>query len=79
MNIRKITRKLQMALCQQGRYIRINQKQFYSATAERMVTKYVLIETRENETGRKKDHTLLETYRPEEVAKKLAAIYGGEE
>lgn len=75
-SLRVLSRKLQTALCQQGRYIKINQRQTYSERAERMVTKYVLQETRETDTG-KRTVTILETYQLADVVKKLAALYGG--
>lgn len=76
-SLRQVSRKLQTALCQQGRYIKINQHQAYSPRQERMVTKYVLQETRETPTGRRKSFTILETYQLADVVKKLAAIYNG--
>lgn len=78
-SLRVLTRKLQTALCQQGRYIKINQKQTYSERAERIVTKYVLQETRTLPTGKRKAVTILETYQFADVVKKLAAIYSGGE
>lgn len=76
-SLRVLARKLQTALCQQGRYIKINQRQTYSERAERMVTKYMLQETRETDTGKRKTVTILETYQLADVVKELAALYGG--
>lgn len=76
-SLRVLSRKLQTALCQQGRYIKINQRQTYSERAERMVTKYVLQETRETDMGKRKTVTILETYQLADVVKKLAALYSG--
>lgn len=76
MNLRKTMYKLQMALCRQGRYIKINQMQAYSDKAERMVTKFVLSE-KQDIGGRMKNVTLLETYQAAEVVKYLADEYGG--
>ena len=79
MNLRRIANKLQTALCQKGRYIRINQFQSYSPKAERMVTKFVLTEKREVEVrgvSKIKDVTILETYSLAEIVKELARIYG---
>lgn len=42
-----------------------------------MVTKYVLIKTEEVK-GRRKNTTLIETYRMEDIVKKLADLYGGD-
>lgn len=42
-----------------------------------MVTKYVLVKTEEVK-GRRKNTTLLETYRMADVVQELAALYGGD-
>ena len=76
MNLYATARKLQTALCQNGRIFKINQVQSYSTRAERMVTKYLLIETREH-NGKRVNTTILETYSLVDVVKMLAAIYGG--
>lgn len=76
MNIKKLAYKLQTALCQKGRYIRINQFQSYSEKAERMVTKYVLTENRTMESGKRKNVTILETYKMADIVKTLAELYG---
>lgn len=78
-SLRQLAKKLQIALCQKGRYIKINQHQAYSERQERMVTKYVLQETRELPNGKRKSVTILETYQLADVVKKLAAIYGGDD
>lgn len=75
--LKSIVYKLQMALCQRGRYIKINQHQTYSERQGRMVTKYVLQETMELPNGKRKSETILETYQLADVVKKLAAIYSG--
>lgn len=77
MNLRRITSKLQTALCQKGRYIRLNQYQSYSEKSERMVTKFALTE-RVIRNGKPKNISILETYQLADVVKKLAEIYGGE-
>lgn len=76
-SLRQLSRKLQTALCQKGRYIKLNQIQAYSPKQERMVTKFVLQETREMPNGKKKNVTILETYQLADVVKELARIYGG--
>lgn len=78
-SLRQLSAKLQTALCQKGRHIKVNQFQSYSEKAGRMVTKFVLQETKQNETRKVKTVTLLETYQLAEVVKKLAAIYGGDD
>ncbi len=76
MNLFATARKLQTALCQQGMHYKINQVQSYSPRAERMVTKYLLIETKEV-NDRRVNTTILETYSLVDVVKMLAALYGG--
>lgn len=74
-NLRRIASKLQTALCQKGVYIKINQVQTYSEKSERMVTKYMLAEIKDN---KRKSENILETYQMIDVVKCLAEIYGGE-
>ena len=66
-----------MALCQKGKFVKINQYQSYSERAERMVTKYVLQEIRETMDGKKKSVTIFESYQMADVVKFLAEMYGG--
>ena len=75
-NLRGIAAKLQTALCRKGIYVKINQIQTYSEKSERMVTKYMLIQT-ERIAGRNKNTTILATYQLAEVVKRLADMYGG--
>lgn len=77
-SMRQLAHKLQTALCQKGRYIKINQYQAYSERKGRMVTKYVLQETRTTEKAGRKTFTILESYQLADVVKKLAALYGGD-
>jgi hypothetical protein len=74
--IKRLAYKLQTALCQKGRYIKINQLQAYSPKADKMVTKYVVVEKRTLPNGKKKDFVIMETYRMPDVVKKLAEMYG---
>ena len=76
MNLRRVANKLQLALCQKGKHIKINQYQSYSTKAERMVTKFVLVEKREDPKGKMKDFAILETYQMAEVVKELVRMYG---
>lgn len=78
MNIRATAYKLQKALLLQGRKIKINQIQAYSPKAERMVTKYIVMESKELDSGRIKNETLLETYSMVDVVKLFAALYRGD-
>lgn len=77
MNIKKIAYKLQMALCQKGKIIKINQHQNYSQKAERMVTKYVLQEIITTSKGKRKSVTIFESYQMADIVKFLAELYGG--
>ena len=74
MNIKRLAYKLQTALCQKGRFIKINQYQSYSARAERMVTKYVVCEKKKTPQGKTKDFVILESYQMADVVKKLAEM-----
>ena len=76
MNLRGMAKKLQTALCNRGEYYKINQKQTYSPKTNRMITKYVLIHSERIE-DRTKNTTVLETYKMQELVKRLAEIYRG--
>ena len=76
--LKSIANKLQKALTMNGRYITINQNQFYSEKLEKMCTKYVLKE--KMEIGDKmKNVTLLETFRMVDVVNFLADLLNGGE
>lgn len=72
--LRQVAKKLQMGLCQNGRYIKINQHQGYSEKAQKMITKYILQESVEK-NGKRHTTTHLETYQMADVVKKLAELY----
>ena len=76
--LKSIANKLQKALTVNGRYITINQNQFYSEKLEKMCTKYVLKEKMEID-GRMKNVTLLETFRMVDVVNFLADLLNGGE
>ncbi len=76
--LRTIANKLQTALSLQGRYITINQTQVYSERLAKMCTKYILRERREI-LGKKRNVTLLETFRMVDVVTFLAEELGGGE
>ena len=76
--LKSIANKLQKALTVNGRYITINQNQFYSEKLEKMCTKYVLKEKMEID-GRMKNVTLLETFRIVDVVNFLADLLNGGE
>lgn len=73
MNIKRLAYKLQTALTQKGRYIKINQHQSYSPKAERMVTKFVVSE-KYLVHGKPKDIVIISTYQMADVVKVLAEI-----
>lgn len=74
--LKSIANKLQKALTINGRYITINQNQFYSEKLEKMCTKYVLKEKMEID-GKMKDMTLLETFCMVDVVNFLADLLNG--
>ena len=76
--LKSIANKLQKALTMNGRYITINQNQFYSEKLEKMCTKYVLKEKTEID-GETKNVTLLETLRMVDVVNFLADLLNGGE
>ena len=76
--LKSIANKLQKALTMNGRYITINQNQFYSEKLEKMCTKYVLKEKMEID-DKMKDMTLLETFRMVDVVNFLADLLNGGE
>lgn len=76
--LKSIANKLQKALTMNGRYITINQNQFYSEKLENMCTKYVLKEKMEID-GKMQNVTLLETFRMVDVVNFLADLLNGGE
>lgn len=76
--LKSIANKLQKALTLNGRYITINQNQFYSEKLEKMCTKYVLKEKVEID-DKLQNVTLLETSRMVDVVNFLADLLNGGE
>lgn len=76
--LKSIANKLQKALTMNGRYIAINQNQFYSEKLEKMCTKYVLKEKVEID-DKMQNVTLLETFRMVDVVNFLADLLNGGE
>ena len=76
--LKSIANKLQKALAMNGRYITINQNQFYSEKLEKMCTKYVLKEKIEID-DKVQNVTLLETFRMVDVVNFLADLLNGGE
>lgn len=76
--LKSIVYKLQKALTLKGRYITINQTQFYSEQLEKMCTKYFLKEKQEID-GEEKNVILLETFKMIDVINFLADMLNGGE
>ena len=76
--LKSIANKLQKALTMNGRYITINQNQFYSEKMEKMCTKYVLKEKIEID-DKMQNVTLLETFRMVDIVNFLADLLNGGE
>ena len=76
--LKSIANKLQKALTMNGRYITINQNQFYSEKLEKMCTKYVLKEKMDID-DKMQNVTLLETFRMVDVVNFLADLLNGGE
>ena len=74
--LKSIANKLQKALTMNGRYITINQNQFYSEKLEKMCTKYILKEKVEVD-GKMRNTTLLETFRMVDIVLFLADLLNG--
>ena len=74
--LKSIANKLQKALTMNGRYVTINQNQFYSEKLEKMCTKYVLKEKVEID-DKMQNVTLLETFRMVDVVNFLADLLNG--
>ncbi len=71
LSLKSIAYKLQKALTFKGRYITINQNQFYSEAFGKMSTKYILKE-KVYENGKTKYKTIFETFRLIDVVNYLA-------
>lgn len=84
MNLKAMAKKLQTALVRKGVHVSINQFQYYSEKAERMVTKFVLTMPMYVEEEEKyKNVTIRESYQMIDVVKTLAGLLkddgGGQE
>ena len=76
--LKSIVYKLQKALILKGRYITINQTQFYSEQLDKMCTKYILREKQEIH-GEIKNITILETFKMVDIINCLADLLNGGE
>lgn len=78
MNMFALARKLQRALIQQGRTVKINQTQVWIEDTKRMATKYTVKEQK-TVWGKTKDEILMDSYKLAEVVKFLADMLSGGE
>ena len=76
MRLMPIISKLQRALLQKGRKIKVNQIQIYSERRNAMLTRYTVIEKQVVDDVRK-NVTLLETFKALDVVNLLKEINGG--
>lgn len=80
MRLHKIAERLQAALCQRGRMIRINQMQYYSKSDGRRGTVYQVCETvTDDDTGKKTVEVYCKSTRMIDVVLALRALYEGGE
>lgn len=80
MNLYQTAKRLQTALCLQGRHIRINQIQYYSEKAEKMCTIYKVLESVLNDEEMKKETVeYCSSSSMVDVVKTLHALYKGGE
>lgn len=75
MNLRDRINRLQTALRCRGRYIRINQMQYYSEKTERIGTVYQVCETVTDKNGRKKNEIYCKSPKLADVLLTLIEIY----
>lgn len=76
--LKTIINKLQKALAMRGRYVMVNQNQFYFEEIDRICTKFVLTEKKEVD-GKIKNITLLESCKAIDVVYFLANMLNGGE
>lgn len=75
-NLGTLQRKLQTALIQAGKQIRVETRQFYSEEQNRMINQYCISEREYNEEKKKYVYTeILKTCSRIEVVKRLAEMY----
>lgn len=80
MNLSKIAERLQAALCQKGRRVRINRMQYFRKSDGRLGTYYRVCETVfDEEKGKDRTDVLCESGRMIDVVLVLRALYEGGE
>lgn len=80
MNLSKIAERLQAALCQKGRRVRINRMQYYRKSDGRLGTYYRVYETvPDEESGKDRVEVYYEGGRMVDVVYTLRALYEGGE
>ena len=75
MNLRASAKRLQQALCLRGRYIQINQRQYYSEKTGRMGTIYTVCESVEGEDGKRHRTVYAESPAFGDVVTVLVSLY----
>lgn len=75
MNLRKTAKRLQQALCLRGRYIQINQRQYYSEKTGRMGTIYTVCESVEGDDGKRHRQVYAESPVFGDVVTALVSLY----
>lgn len=80
MNLGRTARRLQAALCQRGRRVKINQVQYYSETTGRMGTLYRVCESvYDDEQGKNVTVEYCSSPKMLDVVQTLHALYKGGE
>lgn len=74
MDLYRTARRLQMALCQRGRRVKINQVQYFSRLTGRPATMYVVTETEKLDTGKIKNTEICKSTRIADVVTAMAAL-----
>ena len=74
MDLYRIARRLQLALCKQGRRVKINHVQYFSKLTGNPATLYVATETRILPGGKQKSIELCSSTRMSDVVKVLAGL-----
>lgn len=75
MNLRATAKRLQQALCLRGRYIQINQRQYYSEKSGRMGTIYTVCESVEGDDGKRHRKVCAESPAFGDVVTTLVSLY----
>lgn len=74
MNLHKMARQLQLALCERGRRVKINHIQFFSDGTGKPKTMYVAVETEKMPNGRVKNTEICTSTMMADIVKALASL-----